>query len=212
MNQHCKTPWIKSFFDKLTASILVLFLSPVMVVLSLAILIKLGPPVFFCQTRPGLHGIPFKIFKYRTMSNARDKDGNLLPDNVRLTAMGAFLRKTSMDELPELFNVVRGEMSLVGPRPLLMKYLPYYTEREKVRYTVKPGITGWAQINGRNQLPWSDRLEMDVWYVENWSFWLDLKILLMTVYKVIKRDGVAVDTYVLEPDLDEERKDVLTKE
>nr|WP_275888485.1 sugar transferase [Desulfobulbus alkaliphilus] len=161
--------------------------------LSLAVLVrlKLGAPVLFRQTRPGLHGKPFSILKFRTMSDARDVRGNLLPDGERLTRFGRFLRSTSLDELPELFNVLRGDMSMVGPRPLLMAYLPLYTPEQARRHEVRPGITGWAQVNGRNALSWEEKFAMDVWYVDHRSWWLDVKILLLTVRRVLTRDGIS---------------------
>jgi sugar transferase EpsL len=153
----------------------------------------MGSPVFFKQQRPGLHGKPFYMFKFRTMTNACDGDGCLLPDCDRLTPLGRFLRSTSLDELPELFNVLKGDMSLVGPRPLLMQYLDRYTPEQYRRHEVRPGVTGWAQVNGRNALSWEEKFEMDVWYVENRSFWLDLKILWMTLLKVVRREGISGD-------------------
>ena len=164
---------------------------PAMLILSVAVRIKLGSPLFFRQERPGLRGSPFYIVKFRTMSNSRDAEGNLLPDEVRLTRFGKWLRSTSMDELPEIINVWRGEMSFVGPRPLLMQYLDRYTPRQARRHEVLPGITGWAQVNGRNAISWENKLEMDVWYVEHQSLALDLKILLLTVLKVTKREGIS---------------------
>jgi len=153
-----------------------IILSPVMLVVAVVVYVSMGPPVLFKQERAGLNGRPFMLYKFRTMLDLRDEHGNLLPDEKRLTRVGRFLRNWSLDELPEFWNVLKGDMSLVGPRPLLMEYLPFYTEREKLRHSVKPGITGWAQINGRNLLSWNERLEMDVWYVENWSILLDIKI------------------------------------
>ncbi|RKX62201.1 MAG: hypothetical protein DRP37_02185, partial [Thermodesulfobacteriota bacterium] len=148
---------------------------------------------------------PFTIYKFRTMTDAMDAKGNLLPDGQRLTPLGGFLRSTSLDELPELFNVLKGDMSLVGPRPLVMKYLPYYTDREQLRHSVRPGITGWAQVNGRNLILWDERLAMDVWYVENWSICLDLRILAITILKVLRREGAAKDPDSVEIHLDQER-------
>ena len=152
---------------------------------------RLGRPVFFLQERPGLNGIPFLMIKFRTMSDARDTNGELLPDVDRLTSLGRFLRSTSLDELPELWNVLKGDMSLVGPRPLLVEYLPLYSERQSRRHDVRPGVTGWAQVNGRNALSWEEKFELDVWYVENHSLWLDIKILFLTVWKVVKRDDIS---------------------
>ena len=166
---------------------------------------RLGSPVFFRQTRPGLGGAPFELIKFRTMTDERDAGGQLLSDAERLTPLGRFLRVTSLDELPELWNVLRGDMSLVGPRPLLMRYLPYYTDRENKRHLVRPGLTGWAQLHGRNTVSWNERLALDVWYVENRSMLLDLKILLQTVALVLKREGVVIDPGAAMQDLDRER-------
>lgn len=165
-------------------------LSPVLAGVALGVRWRLGSPVLFRQVRPGLGGRPFEMVKFRTMTDGRDASGALLPDAERLTAFGRFLRSTSLDELPELWNVVRGDMSLVGPRPLLMHYLDLYTPEQARRHEVKPGITGWAQVNGRNAATWDERFAMDVWYVENQSFWLDVKILARTFWKVFKREGV----------------------
>jgi len=150
-----------------------------------------GSPVFFRQRRPGLHGEPFTICKFRTMTDVRDAQGNLLPDEQRLTPFGRFLRCTSLDELPELFNVLKGDMSLVGPRPLLMRYLDRYTPEQMRRHEVRPGITGWAQVNGRNALTWEQKFALDVWYVDHQSLWLDLKIIVLTVWKILKREGIS---------------------
>ncbi|MEA3420587.1 MAG: sugar transferase [Acidobacteriota bacterium] len=165
-------------------------LSPLLVMLSLVVKIKLGSPILFKQMRPGLYGDPFVAYKFRTMSNACDEGGDFLPDADRLTSLGQFLRKTSMDELPELFNVIKGEMSIVGPRPLLMQYLDRYTPEQARRHEVKPGITGWAQVNGRNAISWEDKFKLDVWYVDNWSVWLDVRIILMTIRNVLLRKGI----------------------
>jgi lipopolysaccharide/colanic/teichoic acid biosynthesis glycosyltransferase len=158
-----------------------------------AVLVRIyhGRPALFGQERPGLRGQPFRIFKFRTMTNSRSADGRLLPDEQRLTPLGRFLRASSLDEFPELFNVLRGEMSLVGPRPLLMQYLERYSPEQARRHDMLPGITGWAQVNGRNALTWEDKFRFDVWYVDNWSVWLDLKILFLTVWKVFKREGIS---------------------
>ena len=166
------------------------FLAPVMSILAVLVRFKLGSPVLFRQQRPGLHGKPFKLFKFRTMTDARAGDGNLLPDSERLTRFGRFLRKTSLDELPELWNVLKGDMSLVGPRPLLMQYLDRYTPEQARRHEVKPGMTGWTQVNGRNALTWEEKFKLDVWYVDHQSFWLDMKIIVMTVWKVLRREGI----------------------
>jgi sugar transferase EpsL len=174
----------------LTATIFVL-LAPVLLTLTIMVRLSLGSPVLFRQRRPGLHGRPFNIYKFRTMTEDRDAEGNLLPDEKRLTSFGRFLRSTSLDELPELLNVLTGDMSLVGPRPLMMKYLPLYTPEQARRHEVRPGITGWAQVNGRNAISWEEKFRLDVWYVENASFWLDLKILWKTAVAVLRRDGIA---------------------
>jgi lipopolysaccharide/colanic/teichoic acid biosynthesis glycosyltransferase len=168
-----------------------LLLAPVIVLLSLLVRIKLGSPVLFRQTRPGRGGEAFQMAKFRTMTDSRDANGELLPDADRLTGFGQFLRSSSLDELPELWNVLKGDMSLVGPRPLLMEYLPLYSKRQARRHEVRPGVTGWAQINGRNSLSWDEKFELDVWYVENQTIWLDIKILLLTMWKVIRRDGIS---------------------
>ncbi|MDW7761963.1 MAG: sugar transferase [Acidobacteriota bacterium] len=175
----------------LTAAFLgLLFLLPVLMILVLVVAWKLGRPVFFTQLRPGLHGRPFRMIKFRTMTDACDKDGRLLPNEKRRTKIGDFLRSFSLDEIPELFNVLKGDMSLVGPRPLLMEYLPLYNDEQRRRHEDRPGITGWAQVNGRNAVTWEQRFEHDLWYVKNRSFWLDLKILGMTIAKVVKREGI----------------------
>lgn len=181
---------MKRTFDILISAFLIIVLLPVFCILSILLVVFIGRPVFFFQVRPGLKAKPFKMVKFRTMSDLRDARGQLLPDDQRLTTFGRFLRLTSLDELPELFNVLRGDMSLVGPRPLLMEYLPLYDNRQRRRHEVKPGITGWAQVNGRNNTSWPDKFEMDVWYVENASMWLDFKILALTVWVVLRRDGV----------------------
>ena len=173
----------------ITILALVLF-SPVILLLALLVKLKLGTPIFFYQQRPGLHGKPFTIYKFRTMTDARDVQGNLLPDSERLTPFGQFLRGASLDELPELINVLNGEMSLVGPRPLLMRYLDRYTPEQMRRHEVKPGLTGWSQINGRNALLWTDKFAQDVWYVDHQSLGLDLKIIALTAWKVLKQEGI----------------------
>ncbi len=180
---------------------------PVLALVAVLVWARHGSPVLFAQERAGFGGKPFRLYKFRTMTNERDGEGKFLSDAHRLTPLGRFLRNTSLDELPELYNVIKGDMALVGPRPLFLRYLPYYTKRELLRHTVKPGITGWAQIHGRNFLPWDERLALDVWYVENRSMWLDLKILFQTIVKVIARDGVSPDPDDAETDLDQERKD-----
>lgn len=182
---------LKRSFDIVFSGIGLLFLSPIIAVLAILIYWKVGSPVFFRQTRPGLDGKPFKMVKFRTMLDATDKDGSPLPDDQRMTPLGAFLRSTSLDELPELWNVLKGEMSLVGPRPLLMEYLALYSREQYRRHEVRPGVTGWAQVNGRNAISWKDKFRLDVWYVDNRSLWLDLKILFLTVKKVLLRDGIS---------------------
>jgi lipopolysaccharide/colanic/teichoic acid biosynthesis glycosyltransferase len=181
---------IKRLFDIILAVLVLLVTGPLMLLVSFLIRRKLGQPVFFTQVRPGMHGQPFEMLKFRTMLDARDAKGHLLPDEQRVTSFGQFLRSTSIDELPELVNVLKGDMSLVGPRPLLMEYLPLYSQEQKKRHDVRPGITGWAQINGRNAISWQKKFELDVWYVDNQSFWLDLKILFLTVLKVLKRSDI----------------------
>jgi len=190
---------MKRLFDFVIAVIALIFLCPVLVIVGLKVRQKLGSPVLFIQVRPGIKGRPFKMLKFRTMLDTIDSRGIALPDIDRLTPFGAFLRSTSLDELPELWNVVRGEMSLVGPRPLLMEYLPLYSYQQFQRHNVRPGITGWAQINGRNNISWDEKFKMDRWYVENRSFWLDVKILAFTVKKVICRDGVNAPSDVTMP-------------
>jgi sugar transferase EpsL len=182
--------FIKRFVDLILTVPAFVLLSPVLIITALLVRCKLGKPVLFSQERPGLNGRPFKIFKFRTMTDARTPDGHLLPDEKRLTRFGRFLRSTSLDELPELLNVLKGDMSLVGPRPLLMQYLTRYTPEQARRHEVKPGITGWAQVNGRNALTWEEKFKLDVWYVDNQSFWLDVKIIFMTVWKIFKREGI----------------------
>ena len=184
-------PFSKRSLDLALAVSALLALSPILALLGLLVRIKLGRPVLFRQRRPGFRGRPFYVFKFRTMTDERDAGGGLLPDVERLTAFGRFLRATSLDELPELFNVLRGEMSLVGPRPLLMQYLQRYSPEQARRHDVLPGITGWAQINGRNALTWEEKFRLDVWYVDHCSLWLDLKIIALTLWKVLKREGIS---------------------
>jgi len=167
-----------------------LILLPFLICIAVAIRFKLGVPVFFRQDRTGINGKPFKLYKFRTMTHSRDNEGNLLPDEKRLTSFGRFLRATSLDELPEFFNVLKGDMSIVGPRPLLPEYIPLYTKEQNRRHEVKPGITGWAQVNGRNAISWEEKFKLDVWYVDHQSFWLDMKILFLTMVKVFKREGI----------------------
>lgn len=184
---------LKRIFDVISAGVAIVLLSPVILGLALLIRRKLGSPIIFRQVRPGLAGKPFEMIKFRTMKDSVDSSGASLPDAERLGPFGRLLRSSSLDELPELWNVLKGEMSLVGPRPLLMEYLPLYSANEFRRHEVRPGITGWAQVNGRNSLGWKEKFELDLWYVENKNFWLDLKILFLTVKKVIKRDGVSAE-------------------
>lgn len=187
---------MKRLFD-LTATVIgLLIVSPLFLVISLLSLIKFGSPIIFCQQRPGLDGKSFMIYKFRTMTDECDEDGKLLTDEQRLTSFGKFMRSTSLDELPELINVLKGDMSLVGPRPLLMEYLPLYTPEQARRHAVRPGITGWAQVNGRNAISWDEKFKLDVWYVNNQSLLLDIKILFMTVKKVLVRDGISEDGHV----------------
>ena len=181
---------IKRLTDITIASLLLVLLFPVMVLISVLIFATMGRPVIFAQIRPGLGGKPFRMLKFRTMSGARDNGGNLLPDEIRLTGLGRVLRATSLDELPELLNVLKGDMSLVGPRPLLMEYLPLYTPEQARRHEVMPGITGWAQVNGRNAITWEEKFKHDVWYVDHRSFLLDLKILWLTLPKVMRTEGI----------------------
>lgn len=182
---------MKRLFDVCTILILAPILLPVTLMVAILIRMKLGAPVLFRQTRPGLQEKSFVMNKFRSMTGERDGQGELLPDNLRLTDFGKFLRSTSLDELPGLWNVFKGDMSLVGPRPLLVEYLPLYSSDQARRHTVRPGITGWAQVNGRNAISWDERFKLDIWYVENRSIWLDIKILLLTVFKVFNRDGIA---------------------
>lgn len=180
----------KRLFDIIASALGLLLLSVIIAVLAWQIRRRLGGPVLFRQIRPGLNGKPFEMIKFRTMHDAIDADGNPLPDSERMTAFGSFLRSTSLDELPELWNVFKGDMSLVGPRPLLMEYMPLYTPEQYRRHDVRPGITGWAQINGRNSLGWEEKFELDTWYLDNRSFWLDLKIIFLTIKKVVMREGI----------------------
>jgi len=184
--------FLKRIQDLIISLIAIILLSPVLLIVALLVRLKLGSPVLFCQQRPGLNGRPFTIYKFRTMiSKAYDDNGNILPDDKRLTSFGLCLRSTSLDELPELFNVLWGDISIVGPRPLMTKYLDRYTPEQARRHEVKPGITGWAQVNGRNNITWEEKFEMDVWYVDHWSLWLDIKILAKTAWMVIARKNVA---------------------
>lgn len=180
---------LKRLVDIILSFFLFTITIPVIVLVSLTILMRIGSPILFIQKRPGRNGKPFSMIKFRTLLNTRDNNGNLLPESQRITKLGSFLRKTSLDELPELWNVLKGDMSLVGPRPLRMYYLPMYNDFQKRRHDVRPGITGWAQINGRNALSWEEKFKLDVWYVENQSLMLDFKILILTLFKVLKREN-----------------------
>ena len=183
--------FLKRLIDVLTSTLLLILLSLLLLALALLVRVKLGRPVFFSQERPGLHGKLFKLYKFRSMREAFDETGKSLPDEERLTPFGRFLRSSSLDELPELFNVLKGEMSLVGPRPLLVAYLARYTPEQARRHEVRPGITGWAQVNGRNALTWEEKFKLDVWYVDHQSLWLDIKILFLTLWKALKREGIS---------------------
>jgi len=187
---------IKSFLDRVIAFILLIFFSPIMLMVSLLIWLKIGRPILFRQQRPGINAKVFEIYKFRTMNSDKNENGELLPDKQRLKGLGKFIRSTSLDELPQLFNVLKGEMSFVGPRPLLVDYLSLYSEVQKKRHNVKPGITGWAQVNGRNTISWEQKFEYDVWYVEHQSFWLDIKILWLTFLKVIQRTDISSQSSV----------------
>jgi len=184
---------VKRFLDVFVSVFCLVVFLPIIAAVALKLRRTMGSPVLFRQTRPGLNGKPFEMIKFRTMKDAVDAQGNPLPDSERLTPFGQFLRSSSLDELPELWNVLKGDMSLVGPRPLLMEYLPLYTPEQYRRHEVRPGVTGWAQINGRNALSWEEKFRLDVWYVDNRSLWLDIKILFLTVKKVVVRDGISAD-------------------
>jgi sugar transferase EpsL len=195
---------MKRIFDIAVSSILLVVLAPVMVLAALMIATRLGRPVLFRQVRPGLHTRPFTLLKFRTMRNTTSADGSLPPDADRLTPLGVFLRSMSLDELPQLWNVLRGDMSLVGPRPLLVEYLPYYTAEQTRRYEVRPGMTGWAQVNGRNAVSWQQRLALDVWYVDHHSLLLDAKVLWLTLIRVIRRSDISAGGHATMPRFDEE--------
>ena len=197
---------MKRLFDILVASLALLFLSPLIALVALAVRVWLGSPILFRQARPGLGGKSFVLLKFRTMSQSADADGAMLPDSERLTSFGRFLRSWSLDELPELWNVIRGDMSLVGPRPLLIEYLPLYSADEARRHEVRPGITGWAQVNGRNALSWDEKFLLDVWYVDNRTFLLDMKILALTLKNVLTRHGIQAENSATMPKFTE-RKD-----
>ncbi|WP_323752003.1 sugar transferase [Marinobacter sp.] len=200
---------IKRVFDVVVSGGALLVLFPLLMILAVVVASKLGRPVLFSQLRPALGGKPFRMVKFRTMTDQRDANGELLPDSERMTGFGRFLRSTSLDELPELWNVLKGDMSLVGPRPLLMSYLSLYSEEQYRRHDVRPGVTGWAQINGRNAISWEEKFKLDVWYVDNRSLWLDLKILFLTVKKVLVRDGISGEGEVtMAPFTGSEKKDM----
>lgn len=181
---------MKRLLDVIISAAALVILSPLLIVLALLIRVKLGASVIFSQVRPGYRGRPFTLYKFRTMNERRNIKGKMIPDADRLTAAGKFLRASSLDELPELWNVVKGDMSLVGPRPLLIQYLERYTPVQARRHEVRPGITGWAQVNGRNAISWEEKFKLDVWYVDNWSLWLDIKIIGMTIWKILAREGI----------------------
>jgi lipopolysaccharide/colanic/teichoic acid biosynthesis glycosyltransferase len=191
---------MKRVFDLSVAAAAVVLLAPLVLAVAVAVRLCLGKPVWFVQERPGRHGVPFRMIKFRTMRDALDANGRPLPDGERLTRLGRFLRAASLDELPELWNVLRGDMSLVGPRPLLMEYLPLYSAEQARRHEVKPGITGWAQMNGRNALSWEEKFRLDVWYVDHASLWLDLKIIALTLWKTVRRDGISQSGHATMPD------------
>ena len=186
--------YIKRFFDIFSSLLAIIILSPLLLIVSILVRIKLGSPVLFKQERPGKDEKIFTLMKFRTMTDERDENGELFPDEVRLTKFGKFLRSTSIDELPELFNIFKGDMSVIGPRPLLVRYLPRYNEHQHRRHEVRPGLSGWAQVNGRNAISWQEKFNLDVEYVDNYSFFMDIKILLITVVNVIKRDGISSET------------------
>ena len=187
--------FIKRVFDIIVSILGILVLSPLMLILLACVRIKLGSPALFKQERPGKSGIVFTMYKFRSMTDAKEPDGTLLPDAERLTSFGSLLRRTSLDELPELFNILKGDMSVIGPRPLLVRYLPRYSARQARRHEVRPGLTGWAQVNGRNTISWNDKFELDVWYVDNLSFITDVKIFLMTITSVLKREGISQENH-----------------
>lgn len=191
---------LKRVFDIVVALTLIVILSPIMLIVWLWVSIRLESPAIFRQQRPGLNGKPFEMVKFKSMISAVDAKGNTLPDDQRMTKLGTLLRKSSLDELPELWNVLKGEMSLVGPRPLLMRYLPLYSPEQTRRHEVRPGVTGWAQVNGRNAISWEEKFELDVWYVENQSFWLDINILFRTIWQVVRRDDISASEHVTMPE------------
>lgn len=203
--------YIKRILDIISSLLAIIVLSPLLGVLTVIGAFEMKGNPFFTQERPGKDEKIFKLVKFRTMTNAKDKDGNLLSDAERLTKYGKFLRNTSLDELPELFNILKGDMSVIGPRPLLVQYLPYYTQEERHRHDVRPGLTGWAQVNGRNNITWEEKFAWDVKYVNEMNLILDIKILFQTVFNVLKRDDVVVDSYEVEPNLDDVRRKVTTQ-
>ena len=190
---------MKRLFDLLVSLVLLVIFCPIFFIIALLVKIKLGSPIIFRQQRPGLYGKPFYLYKLRSMTNEKDHKGQLLSDYERLTSFGQFLRKYSLDEFPQLINVIKGDISLVGPRPLLMEYLPLYTKDQSIRHNVRPGITGWAQVNGRNAISWEEKFSLDIWYINNRSFFLDLKILFLTINKVIKKEGIKHASHVTMP-------------
>jgi sugar transferase EpsL len=198
-NTH-SVPFCKRLFDVFFSFLVLLVLSPLFLLLAFFLLLVQGAPVLFTQQRPGLDGRSFRLIKFRTMRDQRDTRGNLLPDEGRITRLGAFLRRSSLDELPEFLNVLKGDMSVVGPRPLLVQYLERYTPEQARRHDILPGVTGWAQINGRNALTWEEKFALDVWYVDHWSFWLDIKIILLTIWKAIKGEGISQPGYATMPE------------
>lgn len=188
--------FLKLLLDKIISFSILLIASPLILLISVVLLFQIGNPIIFAQTRPGKNNSLFTCYKFRSMTNQKDENGKLLPDHLRLTSFGSFLRSTSLDELPQLWNVLKGDMSFVGPRPLLVSYLERYSPEQARRHEVTPGITGWAQVNGRNAITWEEKFKYDVWYVDNWSLWLDLKILFLTVSKVLKREGISQSSHV----------------
>lgn len=190
---------MKRLFDLMVSLLVFIVFLPIIAITAFLVRFKLGSPIIFKQQRPGLHKRPFYVYKFRTMTDERDESGQLLSDHIRLTSFGKFLRKYSLDEVPQLWNVIKGDISLVGPRPLLMEYLPLYNQEQARRHLVKPGITGWAQVNGRNAISWEDKFRLDTWYVDNYSFWLDLKILGLTLLKVVKSEGISNGSHVTMP-------------
>lgn len=203
--------YIKRILDIISSLLAIIILSPLLAVTAVLVKTKLGSPVLFRQERPGKDEKIFTLMKFRTMTDERDENGELLPDEIRLTKFGKFLRSTSIDELPELFNILKGDMSVIGPRPLLVQYLPYYTKEEKHRHDVRPGLTGWAQVNGRNNVTWEEKFLWDVKYVDEFNLILDIKILFRTIFNVLKRNDVVVDSYEVEPNLDDVRREVITQ-